>query len=113
MNKPSHKGLSMLAAGLVPVIPARGSIGTACGLLVAAIVAAVPSARAQLNDPEGMDAIAAAVRVHGYACEQPRGATRDGSQSSSDEEAWIITCESGRYRVKFTGDTGSLVEPLE
>ena len=113
MNKPSHKGLSMLAAGLVPVIPARGSIGTACGLLVAAIVAAVPSARAQLNDPEGMDAIAAAVRVHGYACEQPTSATRDAEQSSSDEEAWIITCESGRYRVKFTGDTGSRVEPVK
>ena len=98
---------------MVPVIPARGSIGTACGLLVAAIVAAVPSARAQLNDPEGMDAIAAAVRVHGYACEQPTSATRDAEQSSSDEEAWIITCESGRYRVKFTGDTGSRVEPVK
>jgi hypothetical protein len=87
-------------------------IGTACGLLVAAIVAAIPSARAQSNDPEGMDVIAAAVRVHGYVCEQPTSATRD-ADCSSDEEAWIITCESGRYRVKFTGDTGSRVEPVK
>jgi len=113
MNKPLHEGVSMLTAGSIPAIAARGSVVAACGLLVAAIVAAIPSARAQSPNPEGMDAIAAAVRVHGYACEQPTGATRDGSQSSSDEEAWIITCESGRYRVKFTGDTGSLVEPLE
>jgi len=88
-------------------------MGAACGLLVAAIVAAIPSARAQSPNPEGMDAIAAAVRMHGYACEQPKSATRDAEQSSPDEEAWIVTCESGRYRVKFTGDTGSRVEPLE
>jgi hypothetical protein len=97
MNEASHKGVRMLAAGL----------------LVAAIVAAIPSARAQSPNREGMDAIAAAVRVHGYACEQPKSAARDAEQSSPDEVAWIITCESGRYRVKFTGDTGSRVEPLQ
>jgi hypothetical protein len=103
----------MLVAGSIPTIVGRGSIVAACGLLVAAIVAAIPSARAQSNDPEGMDVIAAAVRVHGYVCEHPTSATRDAEQSSSDEEAWIITCESGRYRVKFTGDTGSRVEPVK
>ena len=103
----------MLVAGSIPTIVGRGSIVAACGLLVAASVAAIPSARAQSNDPEGMDVIAAAVRVHGYVCEQPTSATRDAEQSSSDEEAWIITCESGRYRVKFTGDTGSRVEPVK
>jgi len=113
MNKPSHKGVSILVAGSIPAIAARCSIGTACGLLVAAIVAANSFARAQSNDPEGMDVIAAAVRVHGYVCEQPMSATRDAEQSSPDEEAWIVTCESGRYRVKFTGDTGSRVEPVK
>ncbi len=82
-------------------------------LPVAAVLAAIPSARAESVDPAGMDAIAAAVRVHGYACEQPKSATRDTEQSSPDEEAWIVTCENGRYRVKFMGDTGSRVEPLE
>lgn len=113
MNKLSPEGVSILAAGSIPAVAARCSIGAACGLLVAAIVAAIPSARAQSPDPQGVDAIAAAVRVHGYACEQPTSATRDAEQSSSDEEAWIITCESGRYRVKFTGDTGSRVEPVK
>ena len=113
MNRPLHEGVSMLTAGSIPAIAARGSVVAACGLLVASIVAAVPSARAQSPNPEGIDVIAAVVRVHGYACEQPKGATRDAEQSSPDEEAWTITCESGRYRVKFTGDTGSRVEPLE
>ena len=91
----------------------RAGIAAAGGLIVAAILAAAPSARAQSDNPAGMDAIAAAVRVHGYACEHPKSAARDAEQSSPGEEAWIITCENGRYRVKFMGDTGSRVEPLE
>lgn len=82
-------------------------------LPVAAVLAAIPSAWAGSIDPEGLDVIADAVRVHGYACEQPKSATRDAEHSSPDEVAWIITCENGRYRVKFMGDTGSRVEPLE
>jgi hypothetical protein len=82
-------------------------------LPVAAVLAAIPFARAQSVNPAGMAVIADAVRVHGYVCEQPKDASRDAEHSTPAEEAWIITCETGRYRVKFMGDTGSRVEPLE
>jgi hypothetical protein len=62
---------------------------------------------------QGIDEVAAAVRVHGYACDDPQDIAADPHISAPDEEGWIITCENGRYRVKFLGDTGSLVEPVE
>ena len=101
----------------------RAGIGTACAVLATAIVVAAAPARAQSDntqgmgakgvDAQGMDEIAAAVRVHGYACDHPQEFGPDPQISSPDEEGWIITCENGRYRVKFLGDTGSLVEPIE
>jgi hypothetical protein len=57
--------------------------------------------------------IAAAVRDRGFACDRPISAERDPSASRPDRAAWIIQCETARYRVVFEGDTGALVLPLE
>ena len=59
------------------------------------------------------DVVAAAVRDHGHPCDAPESAKPDPEYSSPDERAWIIRCESGSYRVKFMGDTGSEVEPIK
>lgn len=55
--------------------------------------------------------VAAAVRDAGHACKKPKQPVADPKASSADEEAWIIQCETGRYRVKFMGDRGPKVEP--
>ena len=56
--------------------------------------------------------VAAAVRDAGHVCKKPKQPVADPKASSADEEAWIIQCETGRYRVKFMGDRGAKVEPL-
>lgn len=56
--------------------------------------------------------VAAAVRDAGHACKKPAQPVADPKASNADEEAWIIQCETGRYRVKFTGDRGAKVESL-
>lgn len=57
------------------------------------------------------DVVAAAVREKGYECDDPRGLEADPNDTAPDEEAWIIHCENGAYRVKFVGDRGADVQP--
>jgi hypothetical protein len=74
------------------------------------------SAPALAADPPPETAVAilaAAVRDRGFPCDRPISAERDPSASRPDRAAWIIQCETARYRVVFEGDTGALVLPLE
>jgi len=57
--------------------------------------------------------IAAAVRVTGARCEHPSRLVPDPAATLADRPAWIITCEDGRFRVIFEGDTGPKVTPLD
>jgi hypothetical protein len=59
-----------------------------------------------------LDIVATNVRARGYACERPSSVEPDPSHSIPDERAWILTCDTGRYRVIFRGDTGARVEEL-
>jgi hypothetical protein len=82
----------------------RSLAGLACLALVSAPVAAAQETSKAV--------VAAAVRDAGYECMKPSSVKRDPKATSADEKAWIIQCEKGGYRVKFTGDTGAKVEPV-
>jgi hypothetical protein len=58
------------------------------------------------------DIVAAAVRDKGYECNDPQDIKADPNDTTPEEEAWIIRCENGAYRVKFMGDQGAEVEPV-
>ena len=64
------------------------------------------------SEEESKEIVAAAVRQHGHVCEHPESAEPDPQDSSLGEKAWILHCENGAFRVKFTGDTGANVEPV-
>jgi hypothetical protein len=61
---------------------------------------------------EPKEIVAAAVRQHGHVCDHPESAEPDPQDTSPGEKAWILHCENGAFRVKFTGDTGANVEPV-
>ncbi|MEM7171387.1 MAG: hypothetical protein AAF530_14540 [Pseudomonadota bacterium] len=61
---------------------------------------------------EEIDEIASMVRDQGYSCDAPSEMEKDTSDSTALEEAWIISCDNGRYRVKILGDTGAEVTPV-
>jgi hypothetical protein len=71
--------------------------------------AAPPPARAQETT---IDIVATNLRARGYTCERPSALEPDPDHSRPDERAWLLTCETGRYRVIFKGDTGPEVEKL-
>jgi hypothetical protein len=62
------------------------------------------------EDPK--EIVTAAVRQNGYVCEHPESVEPDSKNTSPGEKAWILHCENGAFRVKFMGDTGASVEPL-
>lgn len=59
-----------------------------------------------------IEMVATGLRARGYTCDRPSALAPDPAQSAPDERAWLLTCETGRYRVIFKGDAGPEVERL-
>lgn len=78
-------------------------------LLAFVLWGGAPAARAQ-ETPQ--DIIAAHLRLQGYKCDAPSKAKRDAAASRPGEAVWVITCESGRYRVRLIPDMADIVEPF-
>lgn len=80
--------------------------------LMFALLMAQAEAPPKPDEATALAETTAYVRMQGFACRHPKEATADPETSRPDERSWILTCESGRYRVTFTGDTGAIVQPL-
>jgi hypothetical protein len=80
-------------------------------IISAALVAMLGPAAAMAQD-DPTDLVAIAIRDHGQPCTNPTDAERDEMASSPDEQAWTVSCDEGRYRVKFMGDTGAEVTSI-
>lgn len=76
-------------------------------------IAAVAWADVGLGQEDPKDIIAAAVRQRGHQCTKPESVRPDPDNSSPDEKAWIIRCENATFRVKYMGDRGAEVEPID
>lgn len=83
-------------------------------LLASSVVAAAadPTAAGPAAETD-LGIVADAIRVTGARCDQPRRVEPDAAATLPDRPAWIVTCESGRFRVIFEGDTGPKVTPLD
>jgi len=56
--------------------------------------------------------IAIQIRRQGFSCKDPRNATRDPEHTKPNEAAWILTCESAKYRVVLIPDMAARVKKL-
>lgn len=91
----------------------RISLSAAClGLFLA--ITPSPSSVVLAADEETPDKIIAAqIKRQGYACDRPEKAVRDRERSKPNAAVWVLTCESGRYRVRLVPDMAAHVERLE
>lgn len=80
-------------------------------MITAALLTVLSAVPGMAQDDPAQD-LAVAIRDHGQPCTNPTDAKRDTSDTSPDEEAWTVSCDEGRYRVKFMGDTGAEVTSL-
>jgi hypothetical protein len=60
-----------------------------------------------------LQVVAAAVRARGLPCDRPQSVEPDSGASLPDRQAWIVCCETARYRVIFEGDTCPRVMRIE
>ena len=75
------------------------------------VVFAPEIAFARAVGPE--EILAVTVRQRGMTCDRPISAIRDRHASTKPGKlAWILTCDNGRFLVKFVRDTTAQVIPL-
>ncbi|QLH38633.1 MAG: hypothetical protein HWD60_06335 [Defluviicoccus sp.] len=92
---------------MIPLLPVL--------LLQALLLPAATVLAADLPDgaPPDTDALAAAIRIRGFPCDQPLSPVEDRSDTHPDRPGWIVRCAQGRYLVVYEGDTGPQVTPLD
>lgn len=56
--------------------------------------------------------LAAQVRIQGFACDKPLGATRDKKLSRPDYAVWTLKCSNAVYRVGRFPDMSAKIVPL-
>ncbi|MBR0826051.1 hypothetical protein JQ596_10920 [Bradyrhizobium manausense] len=72
-----------------------------------------PQARAQqvaAETPQQM--LSAQIRMQGFICEKPLGATRDKKRSRPDRAVWVLKCSNATYRISRAPDMAAKVEQL-
>ncbi len=81
-------------------------------LAVASLVPLVALPSVAMASQVANDLLKVAVRSRGIQCPDPVTADPDQAASHPDEEAWIVHCKEGDFRVIFKGDTGPVVTRL-
>lgn len=82
------------------------------GLAAPALLVTAPDT-ASAADPEvSKEIIAVQLRKQGFECKNPESAKRDTEDSKPDENAWFLTCEGARYKVKLIPKMAAKVEKL-
>lgn len=82
--------------------------------LLACLAPALPAAPALAqSETFAADTVAEAVRAGGHACTRALSAEREVAQDRPDEQVWRLTCPEHSYRVRFMGDEGPRIEPLD
>ncbi|SCB45762.1 hypothetical protein GA0061098_1011102 [Bradyrhizobium shewense] len=60
--------------------------------------------------PPGM--LAAQIRMQGFACDKPLGASKDTKRSKPDHDVWVLRCGNATYRVSRFPDMAARVKAL-
>lgn len=63
-------------------------------------------------DEVPQEMLAAQIRMQGFACDKPLGATKDAKRSKPDHETWVLKCTNASYRISRAPDMAAKVEPL-
>jgi hypothetical protein len=71
------------------------------------------SAALALDSEDPTDIIAAQIRAQGYACDHPKGATRDPDLSQGEDSGWILDCGDATYKVKLVPDMAATVTKID
>lgn len=58
------------------------------------------------------DMLAAQIRLQGFTCDKPLGASKDTKRSRPDYAVWVLRCVNATYRVSRYPDMAAKVELL-
>lgn len=78
----------------------------------AILLAELTACPAQAADEVPQEMLAAQIRMQGFACDKPLGATKDAKRSKPDYDVWVLKCTNASYRISRAPDMAAKVEPL-
>lgn len=73
---------------------------------------ALGGASAQAAGETVQSMLAAQIRLQGFVCEKPLGATREMKRSRPDRAVWVLKCSNASYWVSRVPDMAARVEPI-
>lgn len=79
-------------------------------VLVGALTIGGASAQAAEETVQTM--LAAQIRLQGFTCDKPLGATRDAKLSRPDHAVWVLKCSNATYRVSRAPDMPARIEVI-
>lgn len=83
-------------------------------LLLTLLAGSLFTALACAGEQEVMSgSVAAAIREAGHPCAHVIQMDRSKEGAAEGYTVWNVSCNSGRFKVTFKGDTGSEVVPLD
>lgn len=90
----------------------RRSVSIPASLSFAILLVGLTTGPTRATDEVPQDMLAAQIRLQGFACDKPLGATRDAKRSKPDRAVWVLKCNNARYRISRAPDMAAKVEPL-
>ena len=90
--------LSIACVGVVTISSGVGSV-------------AVSGAKAA--DDVAKTVLAVQLRKQGFACSNPKSASRDSERSKADSKVWVLSCENATYRVRVVPNMAAKVQRLD
>ena len=98
----------------MPGVPKNSSNPRSGVLLLKLLAGSMFLAVAWAGEQEVMPgSVAAAIREAGHPCAHVIRMERMKEGAAEGFTTWDVHCNSGRFKVKFKGDTGSEVVPLD
>lgn len=64
----------------------------------------------QAAEESTKEIIATQIRQQGFACEEPKKASRDASASKPNGVVWVLECKNATYRVRLRPNMAADVE---
>ncbi|TYO65112.1 hypothetical protein FXV83_18120 [Bradyrhizobium hipponense] len=92
---------------------ARGFVTISASLSIGILLDGFSVSLAQTANERPQDMLAAQIRMQGFACDKPLGASKDKKRSKPDHAVWVLKCGNASYRISRAPDMAAAVTRLK
>jgi NAD(P)-dependent dehydrogenase (short-subunit alcohol dehydrogenase family) len=102
-----------IGLGIAQTLAEASAKAAAAIVSLLAIVGTLGVAHAQADVTMSKEILSVEVRKRGFVCANPIRAARDVRHSRPGETMWLLSCDTGDYRVSLVPKMAAKVEPVK